>query len=82
MLVHHIHRPEAIPTSSIHHLTDREWEILALLAEGLSNAEIGQRLNISHYTVRSHVYRIFSKLHLRSRTQAALIFLKMAAANP
>ncbi len=52
-------------------MTRRELEIVALIAEGLSNKEIAQRLNIATYTVKSHVHNILEKLALRSRLQIA-----------
>jgi DNA-binding NarL/FixJ family response regulator len=53
-------------------LTPREREVLDLLAAGMSNREIAQRLSISERTARTHVSSILDKLDLRSRTQAAL----------
>jgi len=52
-------------------LTTREREIIALIAEGLSNKDIASRLNISSYTVKSHVHNILEKLALQSRLQIA-----------
>lgn len=51
-------------------LSPREMEILALLSEGLSNKEIGVRLGISADTVRTHLMRIFKKLHVHCRAEA------------
>ena len=53
-------------------LTAREVEVLQLLGRGLSNAEIAQSLSVSERTVRTHIGHILDKLHLASRTQAAL----------
>lgn len=51
-------------------LSDREMQVLLLLAQGLSNALIAEKLNISEKTVKSHVSNILSKLYLTDRTQA------------
>jgi len=52
-------------------LTEREAEVLALLARGLSNTEIAQQLYVAEATVKTHINRIFAKTHSRDRTQAA-----------
>jgi DNA-binding NarL/FixJ family response regulator len=50
-------------------MTPREREVIALIAEGMSNKEIAQRLSIEMYTVKSHVHNILEKLALNSRLQ-------------
>jgi NarL family two-component system response regulator LiaR len=57
-------------------LTAREMAVLRLIAEGLSNQEIADRIMVSEPTVRAHVSRILGKLHLASRTQAALYAMR------
>lgn len=57
-------------------LTNRELEILALMAEGLSNSDIATRLYISAGTVRVHVHAILHKLGVRDRTQAVILALR------
>jgi NarL family two-component system response regulator LiaR len=59
-----------------HDLTKREVDVLALLVEGLSNAEIGQQLSISHHTARFHVSTILSKLNAANRAEAAALAIK------
>ncbi len=62
-------------------LTERERKVLELIAKGLSNREIARELSISEPTVRTHVSNILRKLHLKSRTQAALYALKKGLAS-
>jgi NarL family two-component system response regulator LiaR len=57
-------------------LTDRELDVLKLVAQGLTNQEVADQLVISEGTVRTHVSNILSKLHLANRTQAALFALR------
>ena len=62
-------------------LTDREMTVLRLIAQGLSNQEIADRISVSESTVRAHVSRILGKLHLASRTQAALYAVREGLAD-
>ncbi|HSG41859.1 MAG TPA: response regulator transcription factor [Anaerolineales bacterium] len=70
-----------VNTTSEDPLTERELGVLKSIAKGMSNQEIGLTLSISETTVRTHVSRILNKLHLASRTQAALYALKEGLAN-
>jgi NarL family two-component system response regulator LiaR len=56
----------------ISELTERELAVLKLIASGLPNSQIAEKLVISEYTVKGHVSNILSKLHLMDRTQAAV----------
>jgi DNA-binding NarL/FixJ family response regulator len=53
-------------------LTDREVEVLRLIADGLTNTDIARRLHLSEKTVRNHVSAIFAKLHVEHRSQAVV----------
>jgi DNA-binding NarL/FixJ family response regulator len=63
-------------------LTDREREVLVLVAQGLSNQQIADSLVISERTARTHVSNILSKLEVASRTQAALVAIREGIAPP
>ncbi|CAG1771625.1 partial Transcriptional regulatory protein LiaR, partial [uncultured bacterium] len=52
-------------------MTKREREVIVLIAEGLSNKEIASRLNLSTYTVKSHIHNILEKMALHSRLEIA-----------
>ncbi len=60
----------------LHSLTKRELQILKLIAEGLFNKEIGDRLNISERTVKNHVFNLFKKIGAADRTQAAVFAIR------
>jgi len=71
--------PDARPAGEP--LTERESQVLILVAQGLSNQEIGDKLVISERTVRTHVSNILGKLHLANRTQAARFALREGLAK-
>ena len=79
-LIRELHRPAALPPSD-EPLTEREVEVLVMVARGFSNQEIADMLVISERTVRTHVSNILSKLHLANRTQASLYALKEGLAK-
>ncbi len=74
-------QPGQEPKSSLKLLTEREREIIQLLARGESNKVIAQNLSISYDTVKQHVRHILTKLNLSSRVKAAVLFAKEGDAN-
>ncbi|MFJ4788408.1 response regulator [Streptomyces sp. NPDC088794] len=84
-LVERFARPSAA-SASLHRdlaaLTPRELDVLRLLAEGLSNAELATRLHLSEATVKTHVSRILTKLTLRDRAQAVVVAYETGLVSP
>lgn len=79
-LIQELHQPPALPPTEAP-LTEREVEILRLVAQGLSNHEIAANIAVTEGTVRIHISNILSKLHLANRTQAALYALRTGLAS-
>lgn len=78
MVVEAFRRPSSEEAPSAE-LSEREIEILSLVSKGLANKEIGSKLNISYYTVRAHLRRIYEKLHVRCRAEAVAKHLQRNA---
>ena len=79
-LIRELSQPSELPPTE-EPLSEREVDILQLVAKGLSNQEIGDKLVISERTVRTHVSNILNKLHLANRTQATLYALRAGLAS-
>lgn len=73
-VINHFHAPRR-QDSGIGHLTNREQEILRLLAKGYMYKEIADHLGISMSTIRTHITAVYQKLHVHSRTEAAMKYV-------
>ncbi|MFF3754659.1 response regulator [Streptomyces sp. NPDC002018] len=72
--------PQA-PEHALPDLTEREWDILALVGEGLTNREIGERLYLAEKTVKNNISRLLAKLGVERRVQAAVLATEALAAQ-
>lgn len=79
-LMRELNQPQSLPPTT-DPLTEREVEVLRLVAQGLSNDDIAQKLVVSERTVRTHVSHILDKLHLANRTQMALYAVREGIAK-
>ena len=74
--------PTVVEQPGLDSLTDREREVLLAVARGLSNAEIGEELFMSHATAKTHVSRLLTKLYARDRAQLVVVAYESGLAVP
>jgi DNA-binding NarL/FixJ family response regulator len=84
LVQHVLEQPEAVarPTAALDQLTDREREVVVLVAHGLSNDDIAERLYLSPLTAKTHVNRAMTKLSVRDRAQLVVIAYENGLIRP
>jgi DNA-binding NarL/FixJ family response regulator len=70
--------PPSLADDPLSTLTEREEQILRLVAQGMSNKEVGRKLDLQEKTIKHHMTRILEKLHVRNRTEAAMLLREAA----
>jgi len=75
-------KPSGPPSPAFEPLSEREWQVLAKLAEGLAAKEIASQIGVSFETVRTYVRRIYAKLHTRSRGETVARYFQMRESQP
>jgi len=75
-LIKEFNKPRGARVKNENELTQREYEVIVLIADGLNNKDIADRLFISEKTVKNHVSNIFRKINVSDRTQAAIYAYK------
>jgi DNA-binding NarL/FixJ family response regulator len=74
--------PASAPPAGLADLTGRELEVFGLIARGLSNREIAERLVVTEHTAKTHVAHVLAKLDLRDRTQAVVLAYETGLIRP
>jgi DNA-binding NarL/FixJ family response regulator len=75
-VLHHRRRHEATERQRVNRLTARQTQILQMMADGVSDLDIAQKLNLSHYTLRTHIQNILTRLSVHTKVQALAVAIR------